>query len=275
MAMRPPSNRWKPSHGTTSSLFYESRSQPENGLLIIAGAITTEEGLQYAEQHFADWEGAAEPVSYPQLPDHSGREIYLVDRPGSTQANFILGNIGMNGASLDYFPARVLNRVLGGSFSSRLVQNIREEKGYTYSIGSGFSYPADIGRFVVTAAVRNDVIAPTLEEVFKEIKRIQTEPLTEEEINDARDGIVGSFVFGLETYQDFVEAVASYKIRGVELDRLRIWLGLINDVSEDDVLAVANEYIDPEDFIVVVVGDVSQIQEQLETLGTVTLLEAE
>ena len=116
--------------------FYESRSQPENGLLIIAGAITTEEGLQYAEQHFADWEGAAEPVSYPQLPDHSGREIYLVDRSGSTQANFILGNIGMNGASLDYFPARVLNRVLGGSFSSRLVQNIREEKGYTYSIGS-------------------------------------------------------------------------------------------------------------------------------------------
>ena len=119
------------------------------------------------------------------------------------------------------------------------------------------------------------MIAPTLQEVFKEIERIQTEPLTEEEINDARDGIVGSFVFGLETYQDFVEAVASYKIRGVELDRLRIWLGLINDVSEDDVLAVANDYIDPEDFIVVVVGDISQIQEQLETLGTVTLLEAE
>ena len=255
--------------------FYASRRQPDNGLLIIAGAITTEDGLEYARQHFADWEGSAESVSFPSLPEHSGRQIYLVDRPGSTQANFILGNIGMPGGSLDFFPASVLNRVLGGSFSSRLVQNIREEKGYTYSIGSGFSYPADIGRFVVSAAVRNDVIAPTLDEVFKEIERIQTEPLTEEEINDARDGIVGSFVFGMETYQDFVETVASYKTRGVELERLRKWLGLINDVSEDEVLKIANTYIQPDDFIIVVVGDTNEIQEQLETLGEVTLLEAE
>ncbi len=255
--------------------FYESRRQPDNAVLIIAGAITTEEGLAYAEQHFADWQGAAEAVSYPDLQEQSGQQILLVDRPGSTQANFILGNIGIQGASMDYFPARVMNHVLGGTFSSRLVQNIREEKGYTYSIGSGFSYPADTGRFIVTAAVRNDVIAATLEEIFAEIERIQTEPLTDEEISDARDGIVGEWVFGLETYQDFVETVASYKIRGVELDRLNKWLGHIKDVSTDDVLDIANSYIHPEDFIIVVVGDASEIQEQLETLGEVTLLEAE
>ncbi len=255
--------------------FYESRRQPDNAVLIIAGAITTEEGLAYAERHFADWEGNAEAISYPALPEHSGQQILLVDRPGSTQASFIMGNIGIQGASMDYFPARVMNHVLGGTFSSRLVQNIREEKGYTYSIGSGFSYPADTGRFVVTAAVRNDVIAPALEEIFKEIERIQTEPLTDEEINDARDGIVGEWVFGLETYQDFVEAVASYKIRGVELDRLNKWLGHIKDVSTDDVLDIANKYIHPEDFIIVVVGDANEIQEQLDTLGDVTLLEAE
>ncbi len=255
--------------------FYESRRQPDNAVLIIAGAITTEEGLEYATQHFADWEGTAEDVTFPPLPEQSAQQLFLVDRPGSTQANFIMGNIGIQGASLDYFPARVMNHVLGGTFSSRLVQNIREEKGYTYSIGSGFSYPADTGRFIVTAAVRNDVIAPALEEVFMEIERIQTEPLTDEEINDARDGIVGEWVFGLETYQDFVEAVASYKIRGVELDRLNKWLGYIKDVSKDDVLDIANTYIHPEDFIIVVVGDASEIQEQLETLGEVTLLEAE
>ena len=255
--------------------FYESRRHPDNAVLIIAGAITTEEGLAYAERHFADWEGSAEVVSYPSLPEHSGRQILLVDRPGSTQATFRLGNIAIGGASLDYFPARVMNHVLGGTFSSRLVQNIREEKGYTYSIGSGFSYPADIGYFRVAGDVRNDVIAPALEEVFMEIERIQTEPLTGEEINDARDGIVGEFVFGLETYQDFVESVASYKIRGVELDRLNKWLGYIKDVTKDDVLDIANTYIHPEDFIIVVVGDASEIQEQLETLGEVTLLEAE
>ena len=255
--------------------FYDSRRQPDNAVLIIAGAITTEEGLIYAEQHFADWEGSAEAVTYPTLPEHSGQQILLVDRPGSTQANFLMGNIAVQGASLDYFPARVMNHVLGGTFTSRLVQNIREEKGYTYSIGSGFSYPADIGRFVVSAAVRNDVIAPALEEVFMEIERIQSEPLTDQEINDARDGIVGEWVFGLETYQDFVEAVASYKIRGVELDRLNKWLGHIKAVTTDDVLEIANTYIHPDDFIIVVVGDASAIQEQLETLGEVTPMEAE
>ncbi len=255
--------------------FYESRRQPDNAVLIIAGAITTEEGLAYARQHFADWQGTAQAVDFPPLPEHNGQRLFLVDRPGSTQANFIMGNLGIQGASLDYFPARVMNYVLGGTFSSRLVQNIREEKGYTYSIGSGFSYPADTGRFVVTAAVRNDVIAPTLEEVFKEIEVMQNEALTAEEINDARDGIVGRFVFGLETYQDFVESVASYKIRAVELDRLNKWLGYIKDVSTEDVLDIANTYIHPEDFIIVVVGDASVIQEQLQTLGEVTLLEAE
>ena len=255
--------------------FYESRRQPDNAVLIVAGAITTEEGLAYAEQLFADWEGSAEAISYPALPENSGQQILLVDRPGSTQATFRIGNIAIQGASMDYFPARVMNHVLGGTFSSRLVQNIREEKGYTYSIGSGFSYPADMGYFVVSADVRNDVIAATLEEVFMEIERIQTEPLTDDEINDAREGIVGEWVFGLETYQDFVEAVASYKIRDVELDRLNKWLGHIKDVSKDDVLDIANAYIHPEDFIIVVVGDASEIQEQLEALGEVTLIEAE
>ena len=181
----------------------------------------------------------------------------------------------MEGASLDYFPARVMNEVLGGNFSSRLVQNIREDKGYTYSIGSGFSFPADTGTFRVSAAVRNDVIALTLEEVFREIERIQTEPLSDEELNDARDGIIGRFALTLETYQDFVESVASYKIRGVEIERLSKWLGLINDVSKDDVLEIANTYIQPDNFVIVVVGDASVIQEQLESVGSVTLLEAE
>lgn len=255
--------------------FYESRRQPDNAVLIIAGAISTEEGLAYAEQHFADWQGSAEAISYPALPENSGRQILLVDRPGSTQATFRLGNIGIQGASMDYFPARVMNHILGGTFSSRLVQNIREEKGYTYSIGSGFSYPADMGYFIVVADVRNDVIAATLEEVFMEIERIQTEPLTDDEIDDAREGIVGEFVFGLETYQAFVESVASYKIRGVELDRLNKWLGHIKAVSTEDVLDIANSYIHPDDFVIVVVGDASAIQEQLETLGEVTLVEAE
>ena len=255
--------------------FYQSRSQPDNALLIIAGAITADEGVGLAETHFADWQGSAQAVSFPALSPPAETHIYLVDRPGSTQAEFIIGNIGLKGDSLDFFPIRVMNDVLGGTFASRLVQNIREEKGYTYSIGSGFSFPADVGAFTVSAAVRNDVIELAIAEVFKEIERVQNEPFTDEELNDAQAGILGRFALSLETYQDFVEVVSSYKRRGVDLSRLAQWPQLLNGVTAEDVIQAANQYVQPDHFTIVVVGDAAAIQKQLETIGPVTLLELE
>ena len=255
--------------------FYQSRSQPDNAVLIIAGAITAEAGTALAETFFADWEGSAQAVSFPDLPPQPETRIYLIDRPGSTQAEFIIGGIGAKGDSLDSFPIQIMNEVLGGSFSSRLTQNIREDKGYTYRISSSFSFPADIGAFTVTAAVRNDVIDLAIKEVFKEIERVQNEPFTDEEFNNARDGIIGRFALGLETYQDFVETVSSYKIRGIELDRLGQWPRLMNEVTVEDVIEVANQYIQDDHFTITVVGDAAAIQEQLESIGPVTLLELE
>jgi len=255
--------------------FYESQATPDNAVLIIAGAITAEDGLAQAEAYFGEWEGTAEDMDFPMIESQSEIQIYLVDRPGSTQAEFVVGNIGLEGDSLDFFPVRVMNDVLGGTFASRLVRNIREEKGYTYSIGSGFSFPSDVGVFRISAAVRNDVIGLTLQEVFTEIERVQSEPFTDEELANSKSGIIGRFALALETYQDFVDAVASYKLRGVELNRLVEYPGLVQDVTTEDVLGVANTYIQSDAFTIVVVGDASVIQEQLEAIAPVTLIESE
>ncbi len=255
--------------------FYDSQAKPNNAVLIIAGAITAEEGLTKAEEYFGGWEGEADTIEFPMIEAQSETQIYLVDRPGSTQAEFIIGNIGLEGDSLDFFPVRVMNDVLGGTFASRLVRNIREEKGYTYSIGSGFSFPADTGVFRVSAAVRNDVIGLAIQEVFTEIERVQSEPFTDEELANSKSGIIGRFALALETYQDFVDAVASYQIRGVELNRLVEYPQLVQDVTTDDVLDVANEYIQSDAFVIVVVGDANEIQGQLEEIAPVTLIESE
>ena len=255
--------------------FYESQRQPDSAVLIIAGAITSDEGVALAQEHFGEWEGGADPVEFPDLASPAETQIYLVDQPGTTQAEFIIGNIGLEGDSLDFFPVRVMNEVLGGTFASRLVQNVREEKGYTYSIGSGFSFPGDIGVFRVSAAVRNDVIDLAIQEVFNEIERVQNEPFTDEELINSQEGIIGRFALGLETYQDYVDSVSSYKIRGVEISRLSEWLQLMRDVTTDDVLEVANTYIQPDNFIIVVVGDASEIQEQLDSVAPVTVIEPE
>jgi len=255
--------------------FYDSQRQPERAVLIIAGAITADEGLAQAEAYFGEWEGSIETVEYPEIEMQDETQIYLVDRPGSTQAEFVIGNIGLKGDSLDFFPVRVMNDVLGGTFASRLVQNIREEKGYTYSIGSGFSFPADIGVFSVSAAVRNDVIGLAIQEVFNEIERVQEDPFTDMELENSKSGIIGRFALALETYQDFVDAVVSYKLRGVNLNRLSDYPQLVQDVTTDDVLDVANEYIQPDQFVIVVVGDASEIQEQLEEIALVTVIESD
>lgn len=255
--------------------FYAIQNQPETAVLIIAGAITADEGLEMAETYFGEWEGTAEIVEFPAIEEQTETQIYLVDRPGSTQAEFIMGNIGLEGDSLDFFPVRVMNDVLGGTFASRLVRNVREEKGYTYSIGSRFSFPADTGVFRVSAAVRNDVIDLAIQEVFNEIERVQSEPFTDEELSNSKSGIIGRFALSLETYQDFVDAVASYEIRGVELDRLSVYPQLVDDVTVEDVLDAANRYIQSDSFVIVVVGDASEIQEKLETIAPITLIEAE
>lgn len=255
--------------------FYESQKHPDGAFLIVAGDITADEAIEYATATFGDWQGESAPPAYPELADTGETHIYLVDRPGSTQADFIIGNIGAEGDSPDFFPIRVMNEVFGGTFASRLSQNIREDKGYTYGIYSSFDFPADAGSFSVSAAVRNDVIDLAIQEVLNEIERIQTEPFTEQELADSKSGIVGRFALGLETYQDFVDAISSYLLRGVSLERLTTYPQDMDAVTADDVLAVANTYIQPENLVIVVVGDASEIQEKLEAIAPVTLVESE
>ena len=133
----------------------------------------------------------------PPLPDLHGRHVYLVHLPGSVQTQVLVGNRAITRQSPDWLPLTLANSIYGGAFNSRLVMNIREQKGYTYSPRSGAHPLRQHGYFSISAAVRNDVVAATLTEMFYEIDRMRSTPVGEDELADARNYLSGIFSLGL------------------------------------------------------------------------------
>ena len=248
---------------------------PDNAFLIIAGDITPEDGLALAEATFGDWEsaGVSTADALPTPEESAAPGIYLVDRPGSTQAQFLIGELALSGLSDERHAAAVLNELFGGSASSRLFNTIREERGYTYGIGSSFGLPLSTGAFTISAAVRNDVAGEALLAIFEQVDLLRTEPVPEAELERTKTARIGRQALALETYQDFVNSIVSLKLRGQPLSALANYVANIEAVDQAAVIDIAQQYIDPDKFVVVVVGDASIIQAQLEAVGHVTLVE--
>jgi zinc protease len=257
--------------------YYNEQFDPDSALLIVAGDIMTEEALALAEATFGglDSDGIRATPELPEPATPPALNLYVVDRPGSTQVDFLIGNLAINGSHPDRYKLAVMNDILGGGFSSRLFGNVREDKGFAYSIGSAVSTRVNNGVFIVRTAVRTEDAAAALREIIGEVERLQTETVTAEELQRTKDSLIGSMAVGLETYQSFVNQVASYKLNGLPIDTLSAFPDNIAAVAQADVMSVAQTYLLSEHFVVVAVGEASAIVEQLEAVAPVTLLEAE
>ncbi|MEO0561292.1 MAG: pitrilysin family protein, partial [Chloroflexota bacterium] len=258
--------------------YYASLAHPENAFLIVSGDITTDAALELAEATFGDWSVEGEPSTVTFAPleeDEPGVSYYLVDVPGAAQAQIVLGNIGIDGANPDRYTLSVLNNILGSGFQSRLFQNIREDKGYSYSIGSRFNYPVDIGTFRISTSVRSDTVDEALTEIFYEVERIQDEPVGERELTDTQSGMIGRYALQLERTAAYANQIAAFKLRGIPASDLSIYPGEVAAVSAESLQMMAQTYI-PDNLIVVVSGDAEVLLPELENItDDVTLLEAE
>lgn len=255
--------------------YYQKVAFPERSILIIGGDVTPEEGLALAEQNFGAWEGVGDPpaITYPPVEnDIHGLNIMLVNVPGAQQAEIMLGNLGVIGTDPARYPLSVANNVLGDGLTSRLGRNLREEKGYAYSIASALTFPVDRGLFRVSTRVQPGAVAASITEILNEIGRLQNEPIGEDELASVRGGMVGRFALDLETMQDFVGVVASYRIRGLPISDIAIYPERIGAVNPIVALEVTGTLL-PRDLLVVVAGDAAVLQPLLETLGPVTVLE--
>jgi zinc protease len=194
------------------------------------------------------------------------REIFLVDKPGAAQSVIVIGAAGVERTNPDYAAIEVMNTLLGGSFSSRLNSNLREEKGYTYGAGSGFSYRPLPGPFNAGSSVRTNVTDSSLVEFFKEFDRLRNEPVDPVELERAKAylalGLAGEF----ETTTQMAGQVGGLIRFGLPFTYYDGYVPRIMAVTADDVRRVARQYVRSDRFTIVVVGDIAAIRAGIEAL---------
>ena len=244
--------------------FHRSKFIPNNAVLLVAGDVEHDLLLQRIESLFGNWQPGEVPGDdFPAPPTRTSRAAYVVDRPGSAQANIVIANSGITRTSPDYFPLLVMHTVLGANASSRLFMNLREEKGYTYGAYSSLDARRTAGTFRATAEVRTPVTGDSLKEFFYELGKIRSEQVSEKELADAKSYLTGVFPIRLETQEGLIDQLLQIKMFGLPDDYLDTYRSHIQSVTREQIQAVANRYVKPDEAAIVIVGDAAQLTEQI------------
>jgi zinc protease len=244
--------------------FHASSFGPNNAVLIVVGDAEPEAIVERAESLFGSWQKRdVQRDEFPSPPRRASRSAYVVDRPGSAQSNIVIANSGITRTSADYFPMLLMHTVLGATASSRLFMNLREEKGYTYGAYSNLDARRAAGTFRATAEVRTQVTGASLKEFFYELDKIRQEPVTEKEINDAKSYLTGVFPLRLETQEGLIDQFVQIKMLGLPDGYLQFYRDRVQAVSVEEIQQVAQKYIQPDKAAIVIVGDGTQVIEQL------------
>jgi predicted Zn-dependent peptidase len=196
--------------------------------------------------------------------------VHLVHLQEAVQAQVFVGNMAITRKHPDWLRLGLANSIYGGAFNSRLVMNIREAKGYTYSPRSGVHALRQHGYFSIHAAVRNEVVAATLTEIFYEMDRMRALPVGDDELADARNYLSGIFSLGLATQDGLAGQLSGVYLERLPADYLETYRERIRALTAQDVLAAARAYFDSANAQIVIVGDRRQIAAQAELFGDVT-----
>jgi len=247
---------------------YAATFRPDNSALIVVGDITPDKAMALLETGFGGWraQSGPAPVKQPAVEPPAKREVYIVDKPGAPQTQIRIGTIGVPRSTADYFPLQVMNTVLGGSFSSRLNMNLREKNGYTYGASSGFEMRAEAGPFAAAAGVQTDKTSEALKEFFNELNGIQ-QSVPADELARAKNYVALRFPSGFEATGDISRRLEEVLVYRLPEDYFSKYVQNIEAVTAADVQRVARKYIQPDRFVVVVVGDRKVIEPGIRALN--------
>jgi zinc protease len=255
---------------------YEEFYTPENGILLLVGDFDSNEMLKIAEKVFGKWTGkkpASKTDAAPPYP--RGRRVYMVHVAGAVQTQILAGCHAITRKHPDWVKLGLTNSLYGGAFNSRLVMNIREDKGYTYSPRSGVSAMRQHGYFSVSAAVRNDVVAASLTEIFYEMDKLRSVPVPEPELGDAQNYLSGVFSMGLATQDGLLSQLSTVALNELPDDYLETYRQKVRALTPQDLLNTARKYLDSANMQIVVVGDRAQIEDQAALFGELEVYDAQ
>jgi predicted Zn-dependent peptidase len=242
--------------------FYATNYGAERAHLYVAGKFDVAEVKKAVAAGFSDWSKGSAPVLNVPQPK-TERLLDVTDRPGAPQSTIYVGLPVIDPTNPDNIPLTVTNALLGGSFSSRITSNIREQKGYTYSPTSQLSRRYHDAYWAEIADVTTAATGPSLKEIFGEIDRLQKEPPAAAELKGIQSYMSGLFVIQNSTRQALIGQLRNVDLQGLGEDYLKNYVQRVNAVTPDDVQHMTAKYIKPEQMTIVVVGDKSKITEQL------------
>jgi predicted Zn-dependent peptidase len=249
--------------------YFKSRVTARDGLLILVGDLRPAKALDAAEAALGSWTGATGVRRLPALPPIEPGPILLVDRPGAAQSNVRIGGSALTRRDAGLPALLLANMIFGGYFSSRLVKNIREHKGYTYSPRSWIDHQSLGSVLTISADVGTYVTAPALLETRYELGRMATLPVSAEELDSARRYLVGTTALSTQTQSGLAEYLFALSVSGLGLDYLRDLPKRLEKVTVGEVRDAAAQHLAPARLPTVVVGDAEAIRSSLETLDAV------
>lgn len=240
---------------------------PSSTALIAVGDIDLAEAKAAAERAFGKWRGKKRSDTLaPAVAPRPRQTIKLVHKDNAPQTMLIVGRPIFGRGHEDEIPATVANEVLGGTFTSRLNMNLREDKGYTYGASTGLSARRGVGAFLGYTLVRQDATAASLKEVLGELERMQSMPATQEEVARAKAGIIRSLPGQFETTSAAAAASGEIFVYGLPLDHHRTRPDRIEGVTEAMVLEMAKKYFTEPTMQILLVGDSAAIEAQVAAL---------
>jgi zinc protease len=247
--------------------FWKSHYLPNNASLVIAGNISRTDLNALVETKFGGWKSGA--LSSPEIgaPETTKARIVIVDRPGAQQTKVRLVQLGVGRATPDYAAIEVMNSELGGLFSSRINLNLREEHGYTYGATSVFVYRRTQGYFLIDAGIRTDATAPAVTEMIKEVRRMIDTQMKPEELSLAKDSQSRSLPGMFEASTGVAGALSQLSLYGLSPDYFEKLPERLNAVTVADAEAAAQRYLQPDQMILICVGDRAKIEPELVKLN--------
>lgn len=248
---------------------HRRRVTPADAILVLVGDLSPSKAIAAAERAFAGWTGKSARPKLPVMDPRTTGPVVLVDRPGSVQSSIHLAGIGL-GRFDDLHPAQmVANMIFGGNFSSRLVANLREDKGYTYSPRSALDLAPQATTFSIAADVATEVTAASLTEITYELGRMVSTRVTEDQLEGARQYLIGSVGLSQSSQAGLAGTTVGLEFAGASLSWLRDLLVRIGRVTIDDVHDAAMRMMQPTRIRAVVVGDAARIESSLRAIADV------
>ncbi|WP_411275109.1 M16 family metallopeptidase [Daejeonella sp.] len=234
--------------------YFSQAYKPANCTVVVAGKVT-DEALSLVDRLFGkNWQGGSSVT--PNIFNFytgSGKEHYI-EKADALQSAIRLGNVAINRSHTDFPGMQVLNTILGGYFGSRLMANIREDKGYTYGIGSALVSMKNAGYFFIASEVGADVCTPALDEIHKEIEILKTETVSEQELDLVRNYMLGSMLGGLENAMSHADKFKNIYFSGLGYEYYQNYIQTVRTISALELQALANKYLDWNGMEKVVVG---------------------